>query len=541
MISIIPLLLSACIIGYNIIQLTALKSSTEKIVQTLVSVEELNSSVKSLQKSLSAYSLNLSESNKNDIEIDLSTTKTIYDQLSSHLTGEEQEKLAKSITKKYEEVLNESNQAIQEQNQSEIKRQSLRTKGLINDVIKLKKSITEQYKTMQEDLQNKIDGIVTISIVLMVLLLVGSISLVFFFTNRIVQPIRKITKNAEEIANGNLAVGLIKVETKDEVAALQNAFEKMTINLRDVITHVSDSSSQVAASAEELMASADETMKGTELISNSIQQVSDGAEQQTYMLEESARSSEESSSAISKIAEKADMALQVTISTNEKTKQGSDFVKETVQQMNRIKESVEETDLALVTLNNRTKEIVHVLKLITEIADQTNLLALNAAIEAARAGDAGKGFAVVADEVRKLADQTRKSVLDITGIATDIEHDTEKTVLSINDVKERVGSGLSIAYDTQVTFSDILVAVENVEGEVSNISTIANDIKVMVKQVSTQALEMTDVAKGTSDSSASVAAASEEQLASMEEVTAAAVSLANLAEELQIRISKFTV
>lgn len=541
MISIVPLLLSACIIGYNIIQLTALKSSTEKIVQTLVSVEELNSSVKSLQKSLSAYSLNLSESNKNDIEVDLSTTKTIFDQLSSNLTGDKQEKLAQSITQKYDEVLNESNQAIQEQNQSEIKRQSLRTKGLINDVIKLKKSITAQYMTMQTELQSKIDGIVTISIVLVILLLVGSISLVFFFTNRIVQPIRKITKNAEEIANGNLAVGLIKVQTKDEVAALQNAFEKMTINLRDVITHVSDSSSQVAASAEELMASADETMKGTELISNSIQQVSDGAEQQTDMLEESARSSEESATAISQIAEKADMALQVTISTNEKTKQGSDFVKETVQQMNRIKESVEETDMALVTLNNRTKEIVHVLKLITEIADQTNLLALNAAIEAARAGEAGKGFAVVADEVRKLADQTRKSVLDITGIATDIEQDTEKTVQSINDVKERVGSGLSIAHDTQVTFSDIQVAVENVEGEVSNISTIANDIKVMVQQVSTHALEMTEVAKGTSDSSASVAAASEEQLASMEEVTAAAVSLANLAEELQIRISKFTV
>ena len=52
---------------------------------------------------------------------------------------------------------------------------------------------------------------------------------------------------------------------------------------------------------------------------------------------------------------------------------------------------------------------------------------------------------------------------------------------------------------------------------------------------------MSTVASETFDSSSSVAAASEEQLASMEEVTAAAVSLANLAEDLQIRVSKFNI
>ncbi|WP_313893122.1 methyl-accepting chemotaxis protein [Psychrobacillus sp.] len=541
MISITPLLLSACIIGYNIIQLSALKSSTQEIVQTLVTVEELNSSSKSLQKSLNAYSLNLSESNKNDIEMDLASIKSIYDQLSPSLTSKDQKKLSEKILHKFEAILDESNGAIIVQNQSEIKRQSLRTKGLTNDVIEMKRDITAQYETMQADLQTKINGIISISVILVLLLLVGSSILVFFFTNRIVEPIRRITKNAEEIANGNLAVNHVKVQTRDEVAALQNAFEQMTINLRDVITHVSDSSNQVAASAEELMASADETMKGTELISTSIQLVSEGAEQQTSMSDESAQSAEESSNAISQIAEKAELALQLTLSTNEKTQQGSNFVKGTVEQMNLINEAVEYTDHALVTLNDRTKEIVHVLKLITDVAEQTNLLALNAAIEAARAGEAGKGFAVVADEVRKLAEQTKHSVLGITSIATEIESDTKKTVTSINDVKDRVRSGLNIASDTQITFNDILVAVEQVKEQVENISTISNDIKVKVTQVSAHAKEMSAVAKLTSDSSNSVGAASEEQLASMEEVTAAAVSLANLAEELQHRVSKFTI
>ncbi|MEK3993521.1 methyl-accepting chemotaxis protein [Psychrobacillus sp. FSL K6-2365] len=541
MISIIPLLLSACIIAYNIIQLTALKSSTEEIVEALVKVEELNSSAKSLQKSLSVYSLNISESNKNDIEVDLASTKSINDQLTPSLTTTDQKQLNTSIAKKYEEILNYSNQAISEQNLAEIKRQSTRTKGLINDVIRLKRNITAEYSIMQSNLQNKIDGIIYISIILIVLLLVGSITLVIFFTNRIVRPIRDITKNAEEIANGNLAVDIVQVKTRDEVATLQKSFEQMTLNLREVITHVSDSSNQVAASAEELMASADETMKGTELISTSIQQVSEGAEHQTNMAKESARSAEESSNAITLIAEKAKDTMEITIATNEKTMQGSAFVQDTVAQMKLINDAVLETDQALVTLNERSKEIVHILKLITDIAEQTNLLALNAAIEAARAGEAGKGFAVVADEVRKLSEQTRKSVSDISDIATEIEKDTKQTVTSINGVKEKVDSGLTIAHHTEETFQDILTSVGQVKEQVGDISSITNNIHNIVRDVATQANNMSTVASDTFDSSSSVAAASEEQLASMEEVSAAAVSLANLAEDLQVRVSKFNI
>lgn len=541
MISLIPLLLSACIIGYNITQLAALKSSTEEIVDSLVKVEELNSAAKSLQKSLSAYSLNISESNKNDVDTDLTNMKSLYDLLSPYLTNKDQQAISQQLFHKYEEILTETNKALSVQNIAEIKRQSLRTKGMMNDVIELKRSITSEYLMMQADLQTKINGIMSISISLVAVLLIGSVLATFFFTNRIVHPIKQITKNAEEIANGNLAVKFAHVTTRDEVAALQNSFEQMTINLRDVITHVSDSSNQVAASAEELMASADETMKGTELISTSIQLVSDGADQQTFMSDESARSAAESSKAVTQIAEQAKAVMELSVSTNEKTKQGAEFVQETVSQMKSISTSVEETDKALVTLNNRSKEIVHVLKLITDVAEQTNLLALNAAIEAARAGEAGKGFAVVADEVRKLSEQTRNSVSSISGIASEIELDTEKTVASINDVKERVSSGLEIAHHTEETFHDILVSVELVKEQVSNITKVSNDINEQMAQVSTHAQEMSNVAKVTADSSNSVAAASEEQLASMEEVTAAAVSLANLAEELQQRISKFTV
>lgn len=539
MLSIIPLLLAVGVIGYNIVQLTSLNSSTEEVVASLVTVEELNSSVQSLQKSLSVYSLNVSESNKQDIENDMAGTEEIYQQLQAAYTTERQHELGKRFEMKFADVAAVTAESLQTANVTEIKRQSLRTKGIVNDVIELKRDVSAGYASMQAELQNKITKIVWMSIILATIILVVSIGAALYFTNRIVAPIRNMTENAKQIADGNLGVQFEEIHTRDEVADLQQSFKQMAGNLKDIISHVSNSANQVAASAEELMASADETMKGTELISISIQDVSDAATQQTEMSEESSTFAQEVLHDAKEIAKQADHAMELSVSTNDKVQKGSVFVEDTVSQMNLIQTTVEQTDHSLTMLTGRTKEIVNILKLVQDISEQTNLLALNAAIEAARAGEAGKGFAVVADEVKKLSEQTKHSVSDISRIAAEIEKDTVNTVTSIHDVKERVNTGITISHNTKATFDEILTIIGQVQGQVKQITAVSGGIHSKMEAVSAQSLQMADMSQVTAGNAVSVASASEEQLASMEEVNAAAVSLAHLAEDLQSVVSKF--
>lgn len=539
MLALLPLLLSVCIIGYNISQLMSLNASTEEVVDSLVAVEELNSSVQSLQKSLSVYSINVSENNKYNIETDLARTEEVYNSLKGSFSTERQRQMSAKFEEKFAKIAEATAASLQETNVAEIKRQSQRTRGIVNDVIELKRDVSANYSAMQQELGNKINAITWISIISAIVLIIVSVVSALYFTNKIVGRIGRLTTGAKEIAAGNLTVQFEDQEADDEVGELQTSFRQMTGNLKEIITHVSDSSGQVAASAEELMASADETMLGTELISTSIQNVSDAADKQKEMSSSSAAFAQKVLEEAEEIANQANQATALSISTNEKIEKGSVYVENTVSQMNLIQSTVEETADSLTLLASRTTEIVNILKLVQDISDQTNLLALNAAIEAARAGEAGKGFAVVADEVKKLSEQTKQSVSDISRIAAEIENDTTTTVSSIQQVKDRVNAGITISHDTKATFDEILAIIGQVQDQVNDITAVSDSIQSKMESMSEQSLQMAAVSETTADNAVSVASASEEQLASMSEVNTAAGSLAHLAEDLQGIVAKF--
>ena len=101
----------------------------------------------------------------------------------------------------------------------------------------------------------------------------------------------------------------------------------------------------------------------------------------------------------------------------------------------RLAEDFGQTIDVVAGLAEASQQIGSFSKVIKSIADQTNLLALNAAIEAARVGDAGRGFAVVAGEVKRLSQQASEATKSIESQLGSIQHATDATVESINQVR----------------------------------------------------------------------------------------------------------
>lgn len=167
------------------------------------------------------------------------------------------------------------------------------------------------------------------------------------------------------------------------------------------------------------------------------------------------------------------------------------------------------------------------------------MLAINASIEAARSGEHGKGFAVVASEVRNLADESNLAAIEIEGMVKTITAHTEKIVEEIIINEQSVTVGRERVDVASHSFATIDESIEDVQQQTEAVTVairqIYQDIEELVKGID----QIHDVSAQSNDNVQSVAASSEEQMASMEEVAAASTHLAQMAIRLQESIQAF--
>lgn len=74
-------------------------------------------------------------------------------------------------------------------------------------------------------------------------LIVGffNITLLIVVTGNITKPLKELTLAANEVGAGNFDIALIEVQTKDEVAVVSRAFNKMIVSIREYIKKVKES------------------------------------------------------------------------------------------------------------------------------------------------------------------------------------------------------------------------------------------------------------------------------------------------------------
>ena len=213
-------------------------------------------------------------------------------------------------------------------------------------------------------------------------------------------------------------------ESSVSITESTSAIGEINLNMAEInesIENITSSILQMSATFGELAEGADETAKLGEDSMDAVSRINEGVKNMEKMVDQSKGLAED---------------LRVNAQDI-----GSKAVSDTLQGILSIREDVQNSEQAMLLLNEKVDSIGEIVTVIEGIADQTNLLALNAAIISAQAGEEGKSFAVIASEIRELSASTTDSTKKISGLIRSVQEEAKSYTGYVKRVSKSVDEG----------------------------------------------------------------------------------------------------
>jgi len=341
-------------------------------------------------------------------------------------------------------------------------------------------------------------------------------------------PVRKITAYAQAIAGGDTEAQL-EVHSRDDMGHLADSLRTMETNLRKLVLEASEKADEARKMGEEAKAAMEDAraaqamaeqakregmMSAAAQIENVVEQlnasINDIAEQvestggaldhAASRLAETATAMEEMNSTVLEVAKNAGGASDISNAAKHKAEVGSEIVSRAVTGIQEVQRQSQALKEGMTQLDDHAKAINQIMGVISDIADQTNLLALNAAIEAARAGDAGRGFAVVADEVRKLAEKTMSSTTDVGNAIAAIQQSAGQSIQQVEKAVDNVAAATDYSNKSGEALKEIVGMVDQTADEVRAIAAASEQQSATSEEINRSIADVNHIAASTAQS-----------------------------------------
>ncbi len=291
-------------------------------------------------------------------------------------------------------------------------------------------------------------------------------------------PITEAVNIMELMAQGDMS-HLMEGDFKGNHAVLKQTLNSTLFSINQLLQQVNDTVAEV--------------LNGSMQVVESSHKLSGGASEQAAAIEEMSSSMMQIASQTKQNANNARNANSLADNSQKASERGFS--------------EMQQLQIAMSEINESSKNIAKIIKVIDEIAFQTNLLALNAAVEAARAGVHGQGFAVVAEEVRNLARRSAEAA--------------KETAVLIEGSIKRVDNGTMLSEKTATVLKEIREQSTSVAELIKEIAIASNEQANGINQIEIGFMQIDKVTQQNtagSEKSASIAEELAEQAKMVEEI-----------------------
>lgn len=260
----------------------------------------------------------------------------------------------------------------------------------------------------------------------------------YVFANRFLTPISLITNKTLDIARGDLTQKLtLKKESKDEVGILADTFNRMSINLNEMVKSVHNSSENVT--------------RASNIVATSAREVLDGAHSQDAIIDETSRSVDEINTAIKGIADNLEILSNSAEESSSSILELGASIEEVAENMETLSSSVEETTSSVTEMAASIKQVASHINELFKITDNT---------------------ASAVNQMDAAVKHVEKNTLDTARLSEEAMKDAEEGVVSV----EKTIEGINKIYEISVESAKVISSLGDKAQEIGNILNVIDDV-----------------------------------------------------------------